>query len=68
MYIANNQVVSSLHLQRLKLFKKLSIEPSNVHEKEPCCLTALDDTELEYLDKCIELTSSLSRKSLPYIT
>ena len=46
----------------------MSIEPSNVHEKEPCCLTALDDTELEYLDKCIELTSSLteSEKSTLY--
>ena len=68
MYIGNDQVASSLHLQRLKLFKKLSIEPSNVHEKEQCCLTALDDTELEYLDTCTELMGGLteSEKSTLY--
>ena len=50
MYISNDQDLSSLHLQRLKLFKKLAIEASDIHEKEACCVTALGDSELESLD------------------
>ena len=53
-YISVDQVLSSLHLQRLKLFKKLSIEPTNVHEKEQCCETPLDETELDCLDNCFD--------------
>ena len=59
-YISIDQVLSSLHLQRLKLFKKLSIEPSGVHQKEECCEKPLDDNELECLDTCSEDSSELS--------
>ena len=71
MYVSKDQVLSSLHLQKLKLFKKLEIELSNVHEKESCCVTALDDNELEFLDNCGELSSSLSeseKSTLYYIS
>ena len=58
-YISVDQVLSSLHLQHLKLFKKLSIEPSGIHQKE-CCEKPLDDNELECLDTCFEDSSELS--------
>ena len=57
MYISNDQDLSSLHLQRLKLSKKLAIEASDIHEKEACCVTALGDNELESLDNCAALSS-----------
>ena len=62
-------MLSSLHLQRLKLFKKLSIEPSGVHQEE-CCEKPLDDNELECLDTCFEDSSELSdleKSTLYYI-
>ena len=57
-----------MHLQRLKLFKKLSIEPTNVHDNEQCCQTSLDETELDCLDNCFEMSSKLteSEKSTLY--
>lgn len=69
-YISVDQVMSSLHIQRLKLFKKLSIEPTGVHKKELCCEKPLGDDELECLDKCFEASSKLShieRSTLYYI-
>ena len=69
-YISLDQVLSSLDLQRLKLFKKLSIEPSSVHQKEECCEKPLDDNELECLDTCFEDSSELSdleKSTLYYI-
>ena len=59
-----------MHLQRLKLFKKLEIEPSNIHQREPCCETPLDETELDCLDQCFEMSSKLSdseKSTLYYI-
>ena len=47
-------------------FNKLSIEPSKVHEKEQWCLTALDDSKLEYLDKSTLLTKKACFSRKPY--
>ena len=58
-YISVPQVLPSLRLQRLKLFKKLLIELSNVHRKESCCDTSLDGTKIDCLDNYFEMSSKL---------
>ena len=61
-------MLSSLHLLRLELLNKLSIEPTRVHKKESCCETSLDETQLDCLDNCFEMSSKLteSEKSTLY--
>lgn len=67
-YISVDQVLSGLHLQ-LKLFNKLLIKPTNVHEKEPCFEKSFSKTELHCLDNCFELSNNLieSKKSALYM-
>ena len=45
-----DQVLFILHLQRLKLFMKLSKEPANVPKEDPRCETSLDEIELFCFD------------------
>ena len=50
MYIAFEQILSSMALRRIKLFDKLNMPYSNEHMKEECCEKPLSDKEVELLD------------------
>ena len=55
-HISYEQIISSLALQRLKLFDKLDMEYSNEHDRDDCCTRELDDKEIGLLDVTPSLT------------
>ena len=62
--------MNSLSLQRLKLFDKLEIEYKSAHVTEDCCSESLNNKEVEMLDECVDLVSTLTdveKSSLYYI-
>ena len=69
-YISLQQIMNSLSLQRLKLFDKLEIESKSAHVTEDCCSESLNNEEVEMLDECFDLASTLTeveKSSLYYI-
>ena len=49
-HISYEQILSSMTLQRLKLFDKLDLPYSNEHTLDKCCSSELDDKEIDLLD------------------
>ena len=49
-HISYEQILSSMTLQRLKLFDKLDLAYSNEHTLATCCSSELDDKEIDLLD------------------
>ena len=49
-HIAYEQILSSMTLQRVKLFDKLDLPYSNEHAVATCCSSELDDKEIDLLD------------------
>ena len=69
MYIAYEQILSSLTLRRIKLFDKLNMEYSNDHAKNACCEAPLSEKELELLDNIpVEQLSDTETPTLYYIS
>lgn len=60
-FIAVEQILSSLQLQRLKLFDRLSITPSHSHQQSLCCTKEFDEEELLVLDDAIVATDEHSK-------
>ena len=50
MYIAYEQILSSMTLRRIKRFDKLDMPYSNEHKSDECCEAPLSDKEVELLD------------------
>ena len=69
MYIAYEQILSSLTLRRIKLFDKLNMEYSNDHAKNACCEAPLSEKEVELLDNIpVEQLSDTEMSTLYYIS
>ena len=51
MYIALEQILSSMTLRLIKLFDKLNMEYSKDHAKDKCCNAPLSDKEVDLLDE-----------------
>ena len=69
-HISLDQLLNGLRLQRLKLFKRLNFEASNVHKKDTCCTEPFTEKELSCLDECFESVSNLTdveRGTVTYI-
>ena len=49
-HISYEQILSSMALQRLKLFDKLDMPYSDEHTLATCCSSELDDKEIDLLD------------------
>lgn len=62
MYIAYEQILSSMTLRRIKLFDKLDMPYSNDHKTKECCESPLSEKEVELLDSIP--TSQLSENEL----
>ena len=68
MYIAYEQILSSLTLRRIKLFDKLNMEYSNDHSKDACCDAPLTEKEVDLLDNIpVEQLSDTEQSTLYYI-
>ena len=70
--ISVEQVLSSLSLQRLKLFHKLDFETTNIDQVEDCCKENLlnNEDDIELIENCFEESSNLNdseRSTLYYI-
>ena len=72
-FISTEQVVSSLSMQRLKLYNQLGIQQSDDNEEiSSCCTQDLqsNDEDIELVENCYEESSNLNdeeRSSLYYI-
>jgi hypothetical protein len=71
-FISVEQVISSLNLERIKLFKKLDLPREN-NILSDCCTATLDlsEEELHLLDVCFSETSNLTsieKSSLYYVS
>ena len=70
--ISVEKVLSSLPLQRLKLYHKLYVEGGICSNKNPCCNGKLEDKDedIEILEKCFDDASQLSEseRSTLYFT
>ena len=64
------QLLNSLALQRLRLFRTVDMEKQSVHEKADCCEKALDEEVLRKICLCLDSASNLDeheRATLYYI-
>ena len=48
--MAVDEIISSVKLQRLKLFHNLEMDSSNDVHKDLCCLKALSDEDMDVFD------------------
>ena len=58
-FIAVEQILSSLQLQRLKLFDRLSITTTHYHDPSLCCSQELTEEELLIVDDAVMTTDNL---------
>lgn len=70
--ISVEQVLSSLSLQRLKLFHNMDFETTNIDQVEDCCKENLlnNEDDFELIENCFEESSNLNdseRSTLYYI-
>lgn len=68
-HISYEQILSSMTLQRLKLFDILELPYSNEHTRDSCCSTELCDNEIDLLDviPSLEDLEEIERSTLYYI-
>ena len=69
--ISVQQVLNSLGVQRLKLYRKLEFEHSDNHVEKSCCKESLNSEEITCLDSCFDASSAitdLERSSLFHIS
>ena len=68
-HISYEQIISSMTLQRLKLFDTLDMPYSNEHTQDSCCSSELDNDEIELLDAvpCLEDLEEIETSTLYYI-
>ena len=71
-FVSLEQVLSSAHLRRLKLFEKLNLEDTSTVSvsAKSCCTSEFSEVELELLDRAIENSEDISqseRSALFYI-
>ena len=68
-HISYEQILSSMTLQRLKLFDILELPYSNEHTRDSCCSTELYDNEIYLLDviPSLEDLEEIERSTLYYI-
>ena len=62
-FISIEQVLSSLSLQRLKLYHQLDIEKSDIVVEHICCVSNLEDK-----DECIEFAKCWTSLISPYFS
>lgn len=66
-FIAVEQILSSLQLQRLKLFDRLSITTTHYHDPSLCCSQELTEEELLIVDDAVMTTEIFwIQKQRPY--
>ena len=67
-FIAVEQILSSLQLQRLKLFDRLSITTTHYHDASLCCSQESTEEELLIVDDAVMTTDDLldSEAAGPY--
>ena len=68
-HISYEQIISSMTLQRLKLFDTLDMPYSNEHTQDSCCSSELDNDEIELLDAvpCLEDLEEIETSTVYYI-
>ena len=69
-YMGTDQVCNALKLQRIKLFSKIDTLETTWHSGKACCQQPLSEEEMELLNDCFDLASSVNdidRSSVYYI-
>ena len=69
--VAVDEIITSVKLQRLKLFHSLEMNSSNDVHKDPCCFKALSDEEMDVLDMSVDGSYDLNeieKASLFYLS